>query len=156
VYTNKEYEPDKVNKAYQKLGIIKRNYIHLTLDCFILLYKSLVRLHLEYANSVWNTQYIENHKKIEKVQMRATKLIHGFQGLPYRQRLQKLHLPNLKYRRLRGDMIELYRIITGKYRYDKDACVKIKSVTYQLVAWHSGRTSVSGRRTFPVLLSTCS
>ena len=25
-----------------------------------------------------------------------------------------------------------------------------------LVAWHSGRTSVSGRRTFPVLRSTCS
>ena len=26
----------------------------------------------------------------------------------------------------------------------------------RLVAWHSGRTSVSGRRTFPVLRSTCS
>ena len=26
----------------------------------------------------------------------------------------------------------------------------------QLVAWHNGRTSVSGRRTFPVLRSTCS
>ena len=26
----------------------------------------------------------------------------------------------------------------------------------KLVAWHSGRTSVSGRRTFPVLRSTCS
>jgi len=25
-----------------------------------------------------------------------------------------------------------------------------------LVAWHSGRTSVSGRRTFPVLRLTCS
>jgi len=25
-----------------------------------------------------------------------------------------------------------------------------------LVAWHSGRTSVFGRRTFPVLCSTCS
>ena len=28
--------------------------------------------------------------------------------------------------------------------------------TCKLVAWHSGRTSVSGRRTFPVLRSTCS
>jgi len=27
---------------------------------------------------------------------------------------------------------------------------------HMLVAWHSGRTSVSGRRTFPVLRSTCS
>ena len=30
-------------------------------------------------------------------------------------------------------MIELYRIITGKY--DKDACVKIKSVTYPQTPW---------------------
>jgi len=106
---------DKVNKAYQNLGIIKRNFIHLTANCFILLYKSLVRSHLEYANSVWNTQYIGNHKKIEKVQMRATKLVHGFSGLSYMQRLQNLQLPTLKYHRLRGDMIELYKMVTGKY-----------------------------------------
>jgi len=30
------------------------------------------------------------------------------------------------------------------------------SYPVKLVAWHSGRTSVSGRRTFPVLRSTCS
>jgi len=41
--------------------------------------------HIEYANSVWNTHYTENHKKIEKVQMRVTKLIHELKGLPYRQ-----------------------------------------------------------------------
>ena len=34
---------------------------------------------------------------------------------------------------------------------------KIKVIhSKTLVAWHSGRTSVSGRRTFPVLRSTCS
>ena len=87
---------DKVNKAYQNLGIIKSNFIHLTANCFILLYKSLVRSHLEYANSVWNKQYVENHKKIEKVQMRATKLVHGFSGLSYMQRLQNLQLPTLQ------------------------------------------------------------
>jgi len=32
----------------------------------------------------------------------------------------------------------------------------ICNVVQRLVAWHSGRTSVSGRRTFPVLRSTCS
>ena len=34
--------------------------------------------------------------------------------------------------------------------------VKVAHTRLQLVAWHSGRTSVSGRRTFPVLRSTCS
>ena len=34
---------DKVNKAYMMLGIIKRNFAHLSRKCFIILYKSLVR-----------------------------------------------------------------------------------------------------------------
>ena len=45
---------DKVNKAYSTiLGIIKRNFIHLDINSFVLLYKAMVRPHLEYANSVW-------------------------------------------------------------------------------------------------------
>jgi len=32
----------------------------------------------------------------------------------------------------------------------------ISTTLTSLVAWHSGRTSVSGRRTFPVLRLTCS
>ena len=42
---------EKINTAYSFLGIIKRN---LDEDAFVMLYKSLVRSHLEYANSVWN------------------------------------------------------------------------------------------------------
>ena len=35
--------------------------------------------------------------------------------LSYDDRLRCLKLPTLNYRRIRGDMIELYKIITGKY-----------------------------------------
>ena len=35
----------KVNIAYQNSGIIKRNFTHIIPDCFVLLYKSLVRSH---------------------------------------------------------------------------------------------------------------
>ena len=125
----------KVNVAYQNLGIIKRNFTHLTPDCFILLYKCLVRSHIEHANSVWNTHYIENYKKLEKVQMRATKLIHEVKGLSYRQRLERLKLPTLKYRRVRGDMIEIYKMLTGKY--DRDSCIEFKFVTYPLQSRYS-------------------
>jgi len=44
---------EKINTAYSYLGIIKRNFIYLDEDAFVMLY-SLVRSHLEYANSVWN------------------------------------------------------------------------------------------------------
>jgi len=50
---------EKVNKAYNILGIIKRNFYYLSGDCFVTLYKSLVRSHLEYANCVWSPHYQE-------------------------------------------------------------------------------------------------
>jgi len=48
---------EKINNAYSTLGIIKRNLIYVDESSFILLlYKSMVRLHLGYANSVWCLQ----------------------------------------------------------------------------------------------------
>ena len=35
--------------------------------------------------------------------------------LSYKERLAPLKLPTLKYRRTRGDMIEVYKILTDKY-----------------------------------------
>ena len=48
---------------------------------------------------------------IEKNQKRATKLVISLKKLPYKDRLMQLNLHTLKYRRLRGDMIEVYKII---------------------------------------------
>ena len=110
-----EHIDEKVNKAYQMLGIIKRNFIHLTPDSFVVLYKALVRSHLEYAVSVWNPHYQFLIEKLEKVQKRATKLVFTVKSLNYEERLRKLNLPTLKFRRIRGDMIEVYKIFNGKY-----------------------------------------
>jgi len=49
----KDHISHKINKAYNILGIIKRNFIFMDESSFILLYKSMVCPHLEYANSVW-------------------------------------------------------------------------------------------------------
>jgi len=47
----------KISKAYQMLGIIKIHFIFLTPDRFVVLYKCLVRSHLEYAVYVWNPHH---------------------------------------------------------------------------------------------------
>jgi len=49
-------------------------------------------------------------ESIEKVQKRATKLVIGLKHLPYVERLKQLKMPTLKYRRLRGDMTEVFKI----------------------------------------------
>ena len=54
-------------------------------------------------------------KGLEKVQTRATKLVMTVKLLSYKERLAPLKLPTLKYRRTRGDMIEVYKILTDKY-----------------------------------------
>jgi len=51
---------------------------------------------------------------LEKVQRTATKLVKGYWKLPYEERLQRLNLTTIYIRRLRGDLIETYKIITGK------------------------------------------
>ena len=71
------------------------------------LYTAFVRPHLEYAQSVWS-QHLRKHI-IENVQIRATKLVDGLARLDYPDRLKILILPTLAYRRLRSDLIEIYK-----------------------------------------------
>jgi len=78
---------EKINRAYSILGLVKRNFIHLMEDAFVALYKSLVRCHLEYANSVWNPYRQGLIMDLEKVQMRATKLVITVKHLPTRKDL---------------------------------------------------------------------
>jgi len=54
-------------------------------------------------------------KALEKVQMRATRLVTALRNKLYQERLKALDLPTLKFRRLRGDMIETYKVLSGIY-----------------------------------------
>ena len=49
--TFKDHLKDKINKAYRIIGLIKRNFINVNAKTFNLLYKALVRPHIEYAKS---------------------------------------------------------------------------------------------------------
>ena len=105
---------DKVNKAFQMLGIINRNFSDLDEQTFLLLYKTMVRSQLEFAGSVWSPYKISQIERLEKVQKRATKLLRSCKGLSYKERLLKLQLPTLKFRRLRGDMIKVFKILNDR------------------------------------------
>ena len=73
------------------MGVINRNFKYMKKNTFILLYKSMVRPHLEYANLVWHPYRKEDINKLEKVQRRATKLVPSLRMLSYENKLKKLN-----------------------------------------------------------------
>ena len=68
-----------------------------------------MRPHLEYAQAVWSHHLKKNINILENVQIRATKIVDGLANLDYPERLKKLGLPTLVFRRARGDIIEVFK-----------------------------------------------
>ena len=77
----------------------------------ITLYKSLVRPILEYGCQVWSPMTKNLNNQIESVQRRITKIMRNLKKQSYPERLKTLGIPTLKFRRLRADMIQIYKIL---------------------------------------------
>ena len=107
------------------LGLIRIAFACLNKTMFLNLYKALVRPLLEYCVQVWSPHLKKHIRLIEGVQRRATKLVPELKNLPYAERLVKLELTTLEARRVRGDMIETYKIITGKESINPDKFFKM-------------------------------
>ena len=80
---------EKISKASSVDRIIKRNFIQLSEISFCMLYKAMIRPQLEFAVSVWCPNRKEDNLRIEKVQIRATKLVSSVNNLSYIDRLKK-------------------------------------------------------------------
>ena len=59
----------QANKANRVLGLVRRTFDNLDEEMLVLLYKSLVRLHLEYCHAVVYPQYVKQEKMLEAVQI---------------------------------------------------------------------------------------
>ena len=100
-------------KANKMLGFINRNFTYKSKDIILPLYSSLVRPHLEYAVQFWDPHLSKDIQKLESIQRRATKLIPNLRNKTYEERLRELNLFSLEKRRLRGKLIECFKILRG-------------------------------------------
>ena len=97
-------------------------------DSFPVLYKSLVRPHLEYCNSIWSPYKVKDIKLIESVQRRVTKIVPTLSILLYEERPKLLDLPTRKYRRRRGYIIIAYKILNDLIDSDRERFFRMSNL----------------------------
>jgi len=101
------------SKANRILGVINRTISYKSTDIMLPLYKSAVRPHLEYCTTAWSPHYVKDKELIERIQHRFTRMIPEIKDLPYTERLRRLNLWTLEGRRVRADLIEVFKMING-------------------------------------------
>ena len=80
--------------------------------------KTYICPQLEYRIQAWSPHLIKDIMELENVQKAAINLVQKLRKCSYPVRLQKLGLTTLKDRRERGDMIEVYKLLTGREQID--------------------------------------
>jgi hypothetical protein len=111
---------ESVKKANQILGRIYRTMEYKSVENILPLYLTLVRPHLEYCVQAWAPYFTKDIEKLENVQKRALRMIPELSHLSYEEKLEKLNLFSLTKRRLRGDMIETFKIFQGLDNIDSE------------------------------------
>ena len=119
-------------KANRIVGIIKHTFSCMYIDMFRLLFKSLVRFILVYCSSVWIPYTKVSARKIDEIQRLATKMAGIFKDVSYSDRLRIISIPSLQFRRLRTDMIQVYKILNGYEDIDTECFFTIDSDSYTL------------------------
>ena len=110
-----------ISKANRMICWIVRNLVIREKVVMIAIYKALIRPHLEYCVQLWNPPAAHvswgTVLELESVQRRFTRLIDEVGTLPYSRRLEILNLTTLAERRIRGDLIEAFKVTGGLTDY---------------------------------------
>ena len=84
------------------------------------LYKTIVRPHLEYCIQACRPYRKKDIDILERVHRRATQMIQKLRNISYEMRLKECGLTTLETRRLRGDQIEVFKILNGYENIDRN------------------------------------
>ena len=114
------------SKGNQILGLIRRTITYKDKQLIVLLYKAIARPHLEYCLQAWRPYCKKDVDKLERIQRRVVKMISGLRDLSYESRRLERGLTTLETRRLRGDQIEVFKIVNGYEDIDTNTFFKLK------------------------------
>ena len=106
-----------IGTAIRVLGMIYETFTCKSRDIISPLYKR--HPHLEYCVQAWCPHLKNDIDLIEKVPRRATRMIAELRHLPYEERLQSLGLMSMVKRRLRENMLKVFKILNGIDNVDR-------------------------------------
>ena len=104
---------EAANKARSALYQLRRAVSSRKPKVLLPLYKAFVRPHMEYAVQAWSPWLKRDIRVLEGVQRSFTRLFPHLRQLSYPSRLEQLKLFSLARRRLRGDLIEVFKQLKG-------------------------------------------
>ena len=102
-----------VKKVNRMIGLTRRTFHYMDQEVFRLLFTSLMRPHMDYADCIWSPHMKVDIAQLENAQRRATRLVPYLRNRCYEDRMRALNLPSLLYRRIRMDIIQTFRIMMG-------------------------------------------
>ena len=105
--------------AQTVLGQLTRAFHFRDRHIFVRLYSQYVRPHLEFASPAWSPWLEADKDALEKVQMHAVRMVSGLAGQTYEERLAELGLTTLEERRHQQDMLQVFKIMTGRDRVNR-------------------------------------
>ena len=124
------------SKGNQILGLIRRNITYKEKELIMYVFKAIVRPHLEYCIEARRPHRKKDVDTLERIQRRATKMIPELRDLSYEERLKECGLTTLETSRLRGDEIEVFKILNGYENIDTTFLSAINSqVLAKLHLW---------------------
>jgi len=74
---------------------------------------------MEFCIQAWSPYLQKDIRCLEKIQRRAIKMVHRLKDIAYDDRLEILGLLSLEKRRLRSDLIEVFKILTDRENIDR-------------------------------------
>ena len=115
------------NRANRVLGFIARSVKSRSAEAILKLYLALVRPHLSYVVLFWSPYYKMNVGLLESVQRRMIKMIEGICNSSYERRLNLLKLHSLERRRVREDLIEVFKWVKSFNKGDVEKVLTVSS-----------------------------
>ena len=100
-------------KAHQRASLILRCFESRDPKLLFRVFTVYVRPILEYSSPVWSPVYKTDVKMLESVQKRFTKKLTGLKNMPYKDRLLFLNTDSLELRRLKSDLVTMYKVVHG-------------------------------------------